>query len=353
MSDPSSFISNPPSTVVKVVNTSRAELNGLLGIAVQFDAGRGRYLIHMVNDQQTMALKPENLVKASTMESIKAQYQQFQNDPRMKGEIQKYHNLIQTKTGIKPQYLFGAVLALIVMAIYWFGFSKTLMLLSTMLLLAILAGPDLIQGAGYKTVLRNFPMRSREAIEQSAPFLKGRITNSMAAALVAVMVVFSLQSLIFGGGARKVASTAAAAATAKGTTYSLATVSSDQLEQAYKLGFNDATSGKEFGFSSVETLIEASKLAAMDAELDDEFASGGYASRTTITPPPPQRSFISKIGFSQAMSAFYLYRTAMEIGTDANGRFSPQLFLAQVQTQEVWKLGILGFTMYNLLKVFW
>jgi hypothetical protein len=350
MADPSSFISNPPSTVVKVVNTSRAEVNGLLGIAVQFDAGRGRYLIHMVNDQQTMALKPENLVKASTVESIKAQYQQFQNDPRMKAEIQKYCNLIQTKTGIKPQYLGGAVLVVIAMAIYWFGFSKTLMLLSTMLLLAVLAGPDLVQGADYKTVLRNFPMRSREAIEQSAPFLKGRITNPMAAGLVAVMVVFSLQSLIFGGGARKVTA-AAAAATAKGTTSSLAAISADQLEQAYKLGFDDATNGKEFGFSTVETLIQASKLAAMDAELDDEFSAGGYASTTTMT-PPPQRSFISKIGFSQAMSVFYLYRTAMEIGTDADGRFSPQLFLAQVQTQEVWKLGILGFTIYNLLKVF-
>ena len=103
-SDPSSFLSNPPSTVVKVINTSRPEVNGLLGIAVQFDVSRWRYLVHMVIDQHTMALKPENLVKASTIESYKAQYEQLRRDPRVTGEVTKYYNLVQNKLGIKAEY---------------------------------------------------------------------------------------------------------------------------------------------------------------------------------------------------------------------------------------------------------
>lgn len=348
-SDPSSFLSNPPSTVVKVINTSRPEVNGLLGIAVQFDVSRGRYLVHMVIDQHTMALKPENLVKASTIESYKAQYEQLRRDPRVKGEVTKYYNLVQSKLGIKPEYVAGVTFATIIAGVLLFGFTKTLMLLSTALLILVVAGPDLVNGSDYKTVLRNFPMRSREAVEQSVPFLKGKINNKMATGIVALMVLLCLQSLIFSSGARK-----AAAVVAKGSATSapLVAISKVQLEEAYKLGFDDASAGKNFEFSSLQALIEARKLAEMDAELDQEFATGGYAPVPSNMATPPKRSFISKLGFSQAMSAFYLYRTVMEIGTNADGSFSPELFIAQVRTQEVWKLGILGFTLYNLLKVF-
>jgi hypothetical protein len=345
--DPSSFLSSPPSTVVKVVNTSRAELNGLLGIAVQFDAGRGRYLIHMVGDQQTMALKPENLVKASTFESLKAQYDQLSKDPRVKKEITKYYNLVQSKTGVKPEYFAGSMVACILVGVYFLGFTKVLMLLSTVLLIAIVAAPDLVTGVDLKTVISNFPMRSREAMEQSVPFLKGKLTNLMAVSVVALMVILCFKSLIFTKGTGKAA--ASLASKSKTAVASVSALSREQLENAYKFGFDDASNGKDFGFSSVDVLVKANNVASLDATVADEYIAGGYS--TADYAPPPQRSFVSKIGISQAMSAFYLYRTAMEIGVDAHGTFSPQFFMAQLRTQEVWRLGILGFTLYNLVKV--
>ena len=254
IADPSSFISSPPSTVVKVVNTSREELNGLLGIAVQFDAGRGRYLIHMVGDQQTMALKPENLVKATTFESLKAQYHQLSKDPRVKREITKYYNLVLSKTGVKPEYVAGLIVVCILVGVFFLGFTKIIMLLSTVLLIAVVAAPDVVTGVDLKTVMTNFPMRSREAMEQSMPFLKGKITNMMAVGVVALLVIFSFKSLIITKGGGKAAAPLAMGKTAVS---SIAVLSREQLEKAYKFGFDDASSGKDLGFSSVDILLKA------------------------------------------------------------------------------------------------
>jgi hypothetical protein len=70
--DPSGYVTNPPSVVVKVTETTRDDINGLLGIAISYNVERERYLVHMTLTQSTMALKKENMVKANMMESYRA-----------------------------------------------------------------------------------------------------------------------------------------------------------------------------------------------------------------------------------------------------------------------------------------
>merc|ERR1712159_313985 len=45
--DPLNILGNPPSTFVKVHGTSRDDVNGLLGLAIQYNSERGRYMVQM------------------------------------------------------------------------------------------------------------------------------------------------------------------------------------------------------------------------------------------------------------------------------------------------------------------
>ena len=97
--DPSGLITNPPSTFVKIVGTSREDLNGLVCVALQYNAGTSRYLVQLLPGQGSnaprpgeaagaaaaaraaggspaaaaLSFKPENLVRASAMDKVKAQ----------------------------------------------------------------------------------------------------------------------------------------------------------------------------------------------------------------------------------------------------------------------------------------
>jgi hypothetical protein len=82
--DPSGYVTSPPSIVVKVLDTGRDDINGLLGIVVSYNMERERYLVHMADSQSTMALRKENLGKANVLESYLCQWQRLKNDPRVK-----------------------------------------------------------------------------------------------------------------------------------------------------------------------------------------------------------------------------------------------------------------------------
>lgn len=334
MADPLNLISNPPSTVVKVQGTARDDVNGQLGIAIQYAADRGRYVVHMVSTQTTMALKPDNVAKASTFESYQAQFQQVMKDPRMRREITRYYNMAQSKLGVKPEYAASALLLVVLLAMYFVGFTPTLMLISVVMIVGLIIGPDVMNSASPQLIAQNFPLRCRQTIEQSAPFLKGRLSNAVAAAIVILMLAFGVRTLFVSQG--KSAAPASLDSAARSIHLS------PRFEDAYKNGFEDASKGNAFGTSLSSGASAASGASPITTEEDYSFYD------TPSSPPSSKPSF----GFSQAMSAFMIYRTVMELGNDPATGFSVRTAMANARVMDTWKLGILGFSCYNVVRAF-
>jgi hypothetical protein len=286
--DPLNILSNPPSTIVKIHGTSREDINGQLGIAVQFSGDRSRYLIHLVNTQTTIAIKPDNIVKASTIETYQAQYSQIKNDPKIRQELSKYYMMAHNRLGVKPEYAAGVLSLLFLGIIYLIGFSRAIMILSMIMMMALIVGPDLVNRIPPKQIIRNFPSRCRDAIEQSLPVLRGRITNTMAAGAIISLLVISLRVITYSP--RKVASS-----------------------------------------TPLESLME-----------------DGTPQDWSVPPSAkPKTSF----GLTQAMSGFVIYQTIKQLGDDGTG-FSVERAIANAKQMEVFKIGLLAFSVYNFCKPF-
>ena len=163
--DPSGYITSPPSTVVKVIGTPRNDLNGMLGIAVSYNSERQRYLVHITESQSTMALRSENLMKANMLESYKCQYQQLGNDPRVKEKLGHY--LAVCRAYVHPWDLFNVLWGIALLWLLLFvrhGLIKTIMTTCVIMILIMIISPDLIAKAPAKTILENFPKRSKETV---------------------------------------------------------------------------------------------------------------------------------------------------------------------------------------------
>ena len=301
--DPLSILRNPPSTVVKIQGTSRDDVNGQLGIAMQFNVERGRYIVHLVNTQTTMAIKPDNVIKASTIETYQAQFQQIRKDPTIRRQITRYYNMAQTKLGFKPEYAGGAAALLFLATIYFLGFSRTLMIVSMVAMIALIVGPDIANGMPLKLVLQHFPRRCRETIEQSAPFARGRLTDPIAAAIVIAMLLLAGTSVFL--------------SPKRSTTAFSSTSSSPPL---------------------------------MDDGTPRDLSGSADPLQYSYVPPPPTTSKPS-FGFTQAMSAFVIYRTVSELGNDGTG-FSLQRAIANAKQMDMMKMGLLAFSCYNLARPF-
>lgn len=91
--DPSDFVRNPPSVIVKIQNTSQDAMNGLLGVVLQFSSERGRYVVLLTATQQAVSIKPENLAKAGYVEQLRAQYQNIANNREIRRELSRYYDM--------------------------------------------------------------------------------------------------------------------------------------------------------------------------------------------------------------------------------------------------------------------
>lgn len=323
--DPSGFVSNPPSTYVKIINTARAEINGQFGLIIGYSVERSRYVLILCQNGSQAMLRPENLEPASTMEKYQAQFQQIQNDPRLKQKISELYGQAQRALGgQKPEYAAGIAGVLFVILSYQFGFSKMILLASLILLLGVIVAPD-VQAFGIKKwrlILRNFPNRCRETIEQTVPQARGKITNKIAMGLVIFMFVMVGRTLLTSTTPLRpaaVATNAPSMLSSPQTSLASAVV----IEEAYKLGYNDATSNQPFGTASLTALKEEASIdmATPSPEID----YGDYP------PPqlPPQQK--SGFGFGSLMSLFVIGRTAMQNGMSGDGNFDPRLLIANLQ----------------------
>lgn len=394
--DPSGYLtsSTNPSTVVKVVGTGRDDINGLLGIVVSYNVERERYLVHVPVSQSTMALKKENLQKATFIESYRAQWQQLRNDPRVKEKMNHYKTWCEQQVQpFKLTHVVGAVLTMWVGLWFLFGFTKTVMVTSILLLLLVIVAPDLIvQRCPPKVVLQRFPMRAREILEQQMPFLRGRLTDKMATITILFLVLFCVQSLFFTGGGKSSSTTQTTATGAGGSTggssildYFGATTKStsggglpnrDLLQAVYNSGFQDATMQRVHGFSfqtEIDTWLTQQRGDKMEpkkypsrvndgddnndgsvdpySDLDDPLFRQHHNHPPPSSPPPPP-SFLSKLmRFSTLGSVFFVYRLVKDKGTDqTTGLFSVGQLAANLQhNTEVWQQGMLLYSLYNIV----
>ena len=378
--DPCGYITTPPSVVVKVSGTARDDINGLLGIAVSYNMDRERYLVHMTKSQSTMAFKKENLIRAGMMESYLAQWQQLQNDPRVRQKMAHYLQLCrQWVAPLKLSHVIVGVLILVACLMYLVGFTKTLMTLSLLALVAVIAGPDILAKQPPKVILENFPNRTRMALEQQLPMLRGKISNRMAMGVMVLLVALCLQSLFLTGGKRRHSGSTSHPHGQQhhhhhhGRYYqqsrpNMPLMDQETLEKVYALGYEDAKEDRPHGTSlKVEDLLppplHGPHLPGMDergdemsfptliGDYDDENGSSFTGSNNNSN---NSNSWYSKLGsVTNAMSLFYLYRNIMDLGKDPlTGLFSTAQLFANLHRLEMIRKALLALSFYNVLRIF-
>jgi hypothetical protein len=328
--DPSGLVTNPPQTVVKIQGTARDDMNGQLGVVVQYNTDRARYLVHLASNQTTVAMKPENLIKATYIEQAQAQFQLLTKDPT----VHRFLNQVRSKLppGVTLQQVGMGVGAFMLALVYVLGLARTIMLLSFVMLGVMMVLPDLMEGADRQTILRNLPMRFQTLVRDQIPGGSYIADKPYAVAGVAVfMVAFFVKSMMPAAAAPPKSMAGAPAMPSR-------QLAQKTAEEYYKLGFDDATAQKEFGSSLPD--VSAANNYDMLEDLPD------YP-----MPPPTNRGMMGKVfSMSSAMSMMYLGKMAMDLGRDAGGGWSFDLFKNNLVTLEPWKLGMMAFSLYRLLN---
>lgn len=353
--DPCGFISVPPSVVVRVVGTGRNDINGLLGIVSSYNLERERYLVHMTKSQSIMAMKKEHLTKAGMFESYRAQWEQLQNDPRVREKMSKYLNLCRHYVfPMKLTHVVSFVIFFFGFLVYYVGPVKTVMTTSLLVLLGVIVGPEIAAGKTKPSALmETFPERSRALFEKQLPFLRGKINNNMAAGAVLVLVLLCAQSLLLPFLTQDVAIEevipVSPVAEDPEQRFDLAT-----LERFYSLGYEDAMKGREHGSSIDDNLELLLPEMEMEMEVEEEI-------EPEFIPQPPVRPKLTKktillrlTSLTNIGSMFFLYRSAVDLGTDTSTNlFSVGQLAANIQHHtEWWRKVLLILSLYNVVRIF-
>ena len=385
MSDPSGFITDPPSTFVKIVGTSREDLNGLVCVALQYNAQTGRYVVQMLPGQASnaphpgeaagaaaagraaaggsaaaaavgLSFKPENLQTASIIDKVKAQAtfamheaKRFLNSPDTKEKMRRLYTSLDQRLPpqVKPEYVGIGALIVLFIVVRIVGFTKLVLLTSLVLMLGMILMPDIQAGITDPSILASrFPDRLRDNVAQATGYTS--LSKKQAMIGFGIFIFFTVKLL-----ATPTAS--AVPPPAPATTFDpvvgdagaksppLPSKAFD-VEEIYKLGFEDAKDGKDFGASLPKTTGPSAPrgTSAADTSFDD------------LPPyhPPPPAARESKFGLTWAMSAFGLFRGVKELGVTPNGQFDPQFLVANVKIAPPLKLALLGFCLYRVLSAF-
>ena len=315
-SDPNGWVASQ--TFVKIVGTSRDALNGKVGLVLSYASDRSRYVVHLGADQ--VALKSENLQKASYFEQIQAQFRILRDDPNVQRQIQAVYDKIAAVSPVKPEYLAGGLLVSIVASGYFLGVSKTLMIISFLMMVLMIVAPDLTTDPS--RIVANFPFRLKQTIRESIPYVGPKIaaSDTLTAGMVGLMLYFLARTVMAPSSTVKKAA---------------APASPFNPEHYYKLGFEDSTEDRAYGFS-MPTADEPRVV------MDD--------SSWPMDPLPAPKK--SPWNFSTAMSIMYLGRTVWSLGQDGTGRWSPSAVIHNVRQMDAMRLAFLGLAVYRVVNAF-
>jgi len=414
--DPQGWVQQPPTVIVKIHNvTTRESLNGLLALVVSYDASRQRYLCLLCTNptgsaatatattssqyyhHQPLSFKAEHLVKASYFEQMQGQYQLLRNDPTVQRHLRTVVQTLERTTGLSLSYILSGALVLMLASLYWLGVSRTLLLLSAIMLLMMMLLPDVMAGRPLPSSWRTFvwqrvPHSVAEWLRQTNVSLLQRIANTpwMLRTFLIVMLVFFVVGMMpprTTSAAVSSSSSPPPPSTWRSTTSSSSssTVSRSLLEQAYQLGFDDAQANRPKFHSTLDHLLASSSsllLSSSSSDLpDDSLVDGAgsssaqkrtlgvstefgtnYDPEVVATPASSSSSSFSSrrrkvFSLGNLMPLLYVARTVYTLGEnvgaghgDWRNRWDWQLARANLSTLPPWHLGMLGLSVYRLVS---
>lgn len=347
MSDPNGWVSNPPSQLVKIQNIgAKPELNGQMGVVVGFQEDRQRYVVISCIKQEQLSLKPDNLIKANPIDSARGQFQLLRHDPKIRQQCAALYQRIDTKLPgpIKPEYLAVLLLIGIMGAMVLVGVSKTILVLSLVILLAGLVAPDLIEGKSMDQIGRDLPQRLTATVRESlrdVPVV-GKVVQNVPYAipvLFLAMAAWVVRLLVFTPSAAAPTPPMQFTESTRGPPPAAMMVGME--EKYYKMGFEDASQGRDYGTNLPDNPTKASQphdYSSSTPVLDDYYI-------------PPHRSS-SRLTMSSAMSLMYLGRAIYSLGQDGTGRWNPSRIPYNLQHQQPVQMGLLAFTVYRVVAAF-
>lgn len=364
--DPSGFVTDPPSTIVKIVNIgARPELNGQCGIVLSYSVDRSRYLVSVFSgSNDPIAFKPENLVRATFVEKTKAHFSMakqqlslLMNDPAVRERLRRAYATIDRRLPgpAKPEHLAVALCFLFVLSVYFLGFTKTILATSMITMVPLIAVQDVVAGADFQTIRRNFPGRCRENIESSVPLLRGKVSDRMA--LGAVLALLAMCGKVLVTPSRPAARFVAPPAVTPAAQTSPSAAGGRDMEEIYKLGYQDGKANADYGHS-----LPAHSLPG-DLDTPRDLSSSSAARTTSTSSAIPMeddydptidygtvpKTGMSKFGFGTMMSIVYLFNQSKTLGTTPEGSWDFRLFVANAKAMEPWKLGLVGLSLYRIV----
>lgn len=357
MSDPAQLLQK----YVKIKGlASKPELNSKVGFVDTYLVQRSRYMITLPNHVSIapIALKSENLEIANVVDRSKSKLEEIifmakaiMQDEAFKETIRRtYTSFDQRLPGpVKPQHVLAGFFLALILIIRMIGFTKFLFISSALMIVVTVSLPDLVAGRkDLKTLVVNFPMRWKVAIEQNTGFKPStRVAN-------AILILF----LLLVGKVVFVPKSKSAEKFDYETTFEKKTNSgltdwnrrTFTMEDVYHLGFQDAIDQKPFGNSlpvDHKDILFADESPTRTGESPARI--GVYDSFDYVPSPTPSKK--SNIGFGTLMAAMAIFRTVKELGF-VNGKFEPSVFMANARNMPQWKMAFSLFMLYRVLSAF-
>lgn len=314
-----------------------------------------------------LKLKPESLVEATNFEQLKFGAAVVFHHVRLfmnSAALQEYGSYIMSllppnlQSKLTPEKaIWGAAIVVLlnVMLVFkllsgWIGFTKIFVFISLIILVSTITSPDWIEGvkAGKplkliaKSAAINAPTRFKQILIQMTGYRN--ISDRMVLGLMVAMLLWSGKILLTPS-ARPVRMQPP---TPNGNMQPRAPrIPQYDLENIYKMGWDDAKGGKEFGTSLPED-IKADPVGAKPSAYEESFD-------WAYDPPPPlpkQKS--SSFGMGTIFSMFTLYRFGKDLVVGPDGRLvlDPAYIMMRLRNIEPWRLGLMGMSLYRVVNAF-
>jgi len=337
---------------VTIQNTSRNDLNNRTGIIVQYDANRERYLIIVdPGSNSPISLKEDKLRAASFTEKAQTNYKflMHHKKPDIDAFVAKIKSKIPQLSNNSSEEVLAGLMMFIVLVLgisfYFFGFSRTWVTVSLVSMPLVIAWPDLNGGVGAQVAAKNFGYRLKEQVK----ILTGRdVSDTVCLGVFALMYVFGARVIFASSSPSAVQTAAHQQAFNAGASNSSTGLDVDAI---YKLGWEDAKNGLDFGSSlpDTNTVVQSIPKPGGVGEFDDDIP---YSYNGSHLPPMiPTQGGRSKLGVGTMMSLFFVGRTLMDLARIPGG-FSVQAFIYNVKSLPPWRIAILGLSVYRLISQF-
>jgi len=332
--DPASLLN----TLVTVVGTSRADLNGSIGKVTSFISEKDRYSI-LCSDGSIKNLKVDNLSKGNQLAlSYKYKLQTYKhaafNSPQSKdmfkqaGEVKntldQFLSTLPTAKVVNSQSLF--IFCCVVFNLHaWFrGIVKTLLLIMFCYYPMVLFLPCWKQTRSVKGAWKLLFSSIKDALVKATG--QRWISEKMVMVLFGVMAVFVVKAIITSPPSP---SPGPSPGTSSSFSSSTPTMSNALIDQVYAAGFNDGTDGKLYGASLKQFLKGDGGSGSGSGSVDfAEDYSNNYPPPSEASPPPADDSLGMTGTFTLALFGKLIY----DLGKEPGGGWNPAMFPVNYQT---------------------